>query len=628
MKAAMQIDSGNASVATIRQANPPAPLAIETFEAFRPYINLFDPGVKTLDSCCPLTNDLIFKPVHMIPKIVWKLNKEYKRQKAEGVKSPRVFHPDGDVFRPYQDMLAKILSEKHCERAIRGEDTYFYTSGRDVLGLMYLDIDAHFTFQTDKDRASRLVRAAFPFAFHAPSGRGTNELLKVAHAGEITRFNELCRRLQAAMRKVFNGAKILCDFEVKGTITFREEQVQDCEVFHEPVWKSGSLAKLPWNGGWNFSRLAEFKACETITLNRLETIVACLEQNVDDADWAAHRQALKKAETEAFKEAVERKLKLRVACTVTEGKPAAPAPTTAACTPTPSLAVPPTPIKASCSPTPAANATTQPSRPADFAAANGNPDRLRANIDLARLYAQQIKRIPRLDEFLAFLKANGFYTGSWDQTLSARRERCEYVLRVYVAQHWDASKLSSTKRIPVNIDKWNNFCKQFPVEWVESLNCKGVTKRFHLTREDARAYFAINWTLLVERPNADGSVPFDAILAFWKELYTTGKTTAYPTDDKIAALRAVFNERGIITITDPNYSPRLKKAIRYELGPNAPGQSDYWRKNDQVPETATTTTTKAEARTLSSTQHTYTTIGRHVSEVITGLAIPPCRAGP
>jgi len=597
----MEIDSEQAMGSATRRES----LAVETFKAFCPYINVYDPGIKTLDSACPLTDDLVFKPVHMIPKIVWKLNREYKDKKAAGESSPRVVHPNGRVFQPYPDMVAKILSAKHCERAIRGEDTYYYTSGKDFLGLMYLDIDAHFSFQTDEDWASRLVRAAFPFAFHAPSGRGTNELVKVAHAGQITRFNELCRRLQAAMRKVFNGAKILCDFEVKGTITDE---------------KSGSLAKLPWNRRWNYGRLEEFKACETITLYRLETIVVGLEQNADDADWAAERQALKKSESEAFQRAVEaaaeKRNKAKVTVTVPSTATEATPPTSAA------------PTTASCPPTPSSNATTQPSRPADFAAANANPDRLQANIDLARLYAQQIKRVPSVDEFLAFLKTNCFYTGCWEQTLSVRRERCEFVLRVYVAQHWDASKLRSSKRIPINIDKWNNFCKQFPEEWIESLNCKGVTKRFHLTREDAKAYFAINWTLLVEHPNADGSVPFDAILAFWKELYTTGKTTAYPTDDKIAALRAVFNERGIITITDPNYSPRLKKAIRYELGPNAPGQSDYWRKNDQVPETATATTTMAEVRTLSSTQHTFITISRHDCEVNTGLAIPPCRAGP
>jgi hypothetical protein len=149
-------------------------------------------------------------------------------------------------------------------------------------------------------------------------------------------------------------------------------------------------------------------------------------------------------------------------------------------------------------------------------------------------------------------------------------------------------------------------------------------KSFHLTREDAQAYFAINWTLLVEHPNPDGSVPFNGILAFWQDLYATGKTSARPTDDKIAALRGVFDTRGIITITDPNYSPRLRKAIRYKLGPNAPGQSDYWKTKGQEQRPATT----GEATTSPSTQHTYITISRHDNDCIAVLTIPPCRAGP
>lgn len=123
-------------------------------------------------------------------------------------------------------------------------------------------------------------------------------------------------------------------------------------------------------------------------------------------------------------------------------------------------------------------------------------------------------------------------------------------------------------------------------------------------------------------------MPFNAIMAFWEELYKTGKTTALPTQDKIAALRAVFHERDIVRITDGLYSPHIHKAIRYDLGAAAPGQSPYWQEDGP----------KGQP-TIPLTQQPYLMISRHcvpanLESQPTGsiglrkAAIPPCRAGP
>ena len=547
------------------------------------------------------TGIIISEPIHMISVLDWELNSQYKAQKAAGHK-PCVIYPDGSRrFNPYLEIVSKILSPEHCQKALLGQETYYYTSGKENLGIIYGDTDAHFDFQTDKDRASRFVRAAFPMAFNCQSPRGVNDLVKVYHGGELDRFNKLCYRLQAAMRRVFNSLHILCDFEVKGTVTHYEEKEDGRKHY-----KSGSLAKLPWNRIWNYAKLDQWKACATISLHALERIVNGLEKNPDDQVWAAHRQSLKAAETVAA---------VPVAPAVA-AVPVAAAPLTTAC-------VQPSPAKLT-----------------SFEAANANPDRLKANIDMARLYAQQVKRVPTVDVFLAFLHDNGYYTGSWEQTYTARRSRCKFVLHAYVESHFDPAKLKASAPTPIILDQWNNWAKQFPEHWVETLDRKGKIIRRHLDREDARVVFAINWALLHDRPNADSSVPYKWIMTCWEELYRTGKTTALPTQDKIGALRAAFHSRGIILITDPNYSPMLHKAIRYVFGPNAPGQSDYWKKKAAPKATpmmsivafasslliplASATSANLGWLFISFTHSHYTTISRHGVPTEGSPRPPPC----
>ncbi len=573
-------------------SGPCAELAEATFAAFRPYINVFDCGIKVVTPRRenPASHHIIFEegPIHLISKLDWDLHKEWKAQKAAGQK-PCVFFPDGRRFNPFLEVTSRILGPKHCQDALQGRETYYYTSGKESLGIIYNDGDAHFDFQTDGVRASEIVRAVFPMAFHHDSTRGFNELLKVYHGGLVSQFNKLCERLQAAMRRVFNGAHILCDVETKGTIT-GFEQDENGHKFH----KSGSLAKLPWNKRWTHDMLAQWKACETLHIDQLERIVVGLEKNHDDLEWAAHREGLKAAETLAKNPAA--KLGPRPTPTKPTGVVAS---VTDDHDESPVTALPASPLT--------------PTSLTSFEAANANPDRLKATIDIARLLTQHLKRIPTCDELLAFLKTNNYFTGSWEQTASKRRDRCKYVLRAYVEAHFDPAKLKAQSPFTINLDRWNNWVKQFPVAWVETYERKGQIVRRHVTREDARVYQAICWTLLKEFPNADSSIPYAWIMAAWQELFKAGKTTALPTQDKIGALRAIFHARGIVLITDPNYSPALHKAIRYALGPNAPGQSEYWITKSEAKETVVSAPLDSQ---INHSQHiTHITISRHDSQL-------------
>ena len=64
------------------------------------------------------------------------------------------------------------------------------------------------------------------------SKRGQNGYLKIRYQS-IREFNAAAGQLQAALGRLFLHLGILCDIEVKGTITHKD--------------KSGSLAKLPFS---------------------------------------------------------------------------------------------------------------------------------------------------------------------------------------------------------------------------------------------------------------------------------------------------------------------------------------------------------------------------------------------
>ena len=144
----------------------------------------------------------------------------------------------------------------HVQQHIEDGLLSYYTSGKRGLGLLYLDIDAHYRFQNDADRARELLQRFFP-AFFRTSNRGINGYLKVRYR-TITQFNRMADDLERTLKRLFDHFGILCDIEVKGTITTDQ--------------KSGRLAKLPFlaknpedmkdeTDTWDFEQLARFQRC-------------------------------------------------------------------------------------------------------------------------------------------------------------------------------------------------------------------------------------------------------------------------------------------------------------------------------------------------------------------------------
>jgi len=220
-----------------------------TFDAFEPFINIYDPGASCI------------APYHTISKQDWEL---FRRHKA-GEKP--LFFPDGTKFHPYNHVIRNIYSPEHVQKHFENEVSY-YTSGKKGFGLLYLDIDAHHSWQIDEIKAKDLLQRLFPFGYFRQSGRGQNGYLKIRYSS-IEEFNETAAQLQATLRQLFLQFEILCDIEVKGKITHKD--------------KSGSLAKLPFNTDvWNGDQLELFKTCPVVSIRRVSQTACQIAGLIDE----------------------------------------------------------------------------------------------------------------------------------------------------------------------------------------------------------------------------------------------------------------------------------------------------------------------------------------------------------
>ena len=383
-------------------------LAQDSFEAFQPFINLFDCGLKGYNG-----------PFHLITKEDWRI---YARHKA-GERGLR--YEDGEEFNPYRDVIRGIFSPKHVHEHIEEQETTYFTSGRKGLAMFYLDVDAHHPWQTDEYRAKAVLEKVFPSGYFRASNRGQNGYLKIRYQS-IREFNEVADHLQKALKRLFLHLGILCDIEVKGTITHNG--------------KSGSLAKLPFQtkcgchmrdetDSWNYPQLEKFKACPVVKAHQVEYIVRRLE-NVIDEKKVRRFGEYKKSLVQKEKRSKGEKLKNR-------SQAARPAqPTRPPVAPTPLAApAPPKPVRLVIPPiaSPAADAFQR------------NHEDVRPFV---RAFWREHRRFPTTQETLDWIKASNRFSGEWEDREGKRAKRVGQIL-AFTEQGFDPRKLSQGKHKPV-----------------------------------------------------------------------------------------------------------------------------------------------------------------------------------
>lgn len=249
-------------------------LAQASFEAFEPFINVFDPGLKLSDG------DII----HTITKEDWTLYRSYKA-------GERPCYPDSSKFNPYLDVIRNIYSPEHVHRHIEENKVTYSTSGRHGQGLLYPDIDAHEPWQTDQVRARQLLEKLFPFGYYRNSPRGENGYWKLRYSS-IAEFNVIANRLETTLQRLFLHCGILCDIEIKGTITddgvsgklaklpFTSRYGPD--LLHRRKWYWWETELLNTSEDWCWVRLEQFKNKPVVNVWRVDQIAKQIESFIDE----------------------------------------------------------------------------------------------------------------------------------------------------------------------------------------------------------------------------------------------------------------------------------------------------------------------------------------------------------
>jgi len=256
----------------------PPPLHVQTFEAFEPYVNVWDCGMKT---------DTIHRP------------------RTEALKIFRKGKPwsllDGEPFNPWLRVLQyKLTPEAIADHIFGRKDcatdkvVRYFTGGIDGLTLLMDDLDCHHQAQRPYLQAGvDLMRRTFPDLFGRDSGGGYHFYPKIdyrqwgtSRAGR-DRLRAWCQRREEILGDYLLGHGILLTFEVKG----------------QPSGSvRGHLAKLPFctyppctgRDSWNLTMLADFKAAPVLTLAEADRELAKVAAWTDEhqADVEANRKKM------------------------------------------------------------------------------------------------------------------------------------------------------------------------------------------------------------------------------------------------------------------------------------------------------------------------------------------------
>lgn len=162
---------------------PINPLAKATFEAFRPFLNLHDPGRKlpVLDQDGMAVRDettgqWLLTPKHTISKA---LRQRYEQDR-------RGLYVSGFLPGHYH---ARVFNARMVEQQIAGDETHYFTSGQTGSAVLYLDIDAHRPEQEPDVPASvELLSRLFPCAFQRESP-SAGPLLTVCESSRVRRLS-------------------------------------------------------------------------------------------------------------------------------------------------------------------------------------------------------------------------------------------------------------------------------------------------------------------------------------------------------------------------------------------------------------------------------------------------------
>jgi len=501
----------------------------------------------------------------------------------KGQDGSHVFDRDGwkFVLRQFQSWM---FSPDNLGRKL------YYTSGGRI-AMLYLDGDTHLAFQSKDDglAAQAVIEEEFrsrlgvtpPFL---GSERGRNGYLKVdvGHA-EPEEANQVFDELQVAIRLLLAKHGNLADFEVKGTLTWMDR----AGTLH-----AGRYGKLPTSSpDWTYRWQHDFMRIRPITLEQVKDFINQIRASVTEEDVRRHEVARHNAfvnhylplgpEQEAklareygswwIEETVEtyrqRKWIARTVLTermveklwpdyepeIISAEREEDTEPVAAEANNPSTVT--TPV-AGCS-----------QKALDEI--KNEPDSLKRQHEALMILARRLKRVPTLDEALAFIKLEGLFTGSWQQNARRRRARVKGILR-FISRTFNAAKCRNGS---VNVGKYTDWAaKKFPNGIVggkrKCLTPEGdvyeVQQHVSVSPQFIAIFMAVCEHALVQDKNGNDAFPHKRAKKLWETLYAKKAVTVKFCGRKWAVCREAMVRYGFVKITDRNYCHG--KAMKWDVG--------------------------------------------------------------
>ena len=542
-------------------------LAQESFDAFKPFINVFDGGVYGSDS-----------PIHLITKEDWRLYDLHKT-------GERPTYPDGSKFNPYLDVIRNIYGPEHVHKHIEDNKVTYHTSGRNGQGLLYLDIDAHHAWQTDQLKARDLLEQLFPEGYYRASGRGQNGYLKIRYSS-IAEFNQTADRLEETLERVFLHAGILCDIEVKGTITDNGKSGRlgklpfstryGPELLHQPEWQWFQLELLETTEDWCFIRLEQFKEKPIVNVRRVEQVARQIEGRIDDGKVSSFRQV-----KEALKLEHERKVEETVR----------PSSVSMAAAQHAHRGVEDAPVRHNLMATPvavksSANSTRQIPSTNRTGLCDGDAF-VRNQQDLlpfVREFYKRHRQFPKLDDALIHLRDNGLFSGRWEDNESKRAKRVGDIL-TFTAQTFDPNLLGSDDSLPLSLSvgkfSWwvqQRFGSKITTQVADLRRFDPVTltapqQKVSVPAKFIETFLIVADVCLNQDPLDNKAVPTNRIKKIWGMV----KGGSPWNQSYFQIVRKMFNRMKVIRIFDRQHA--TGKAWRWEVGSNFPAAS--WKEGQQ-----------------------------------------------
>lgn len=449
-----------------QRRDPPSQLALDTFAAFLPYINIWDCGIKYDD-----------EPKHMITKEDWK---NLERYKATGL--PQFYKNNGNLWKPHH-LFAGKFTARYIDKGISGQEVLYYTSSPHG-GIIYSDLDNHEEWQTDAPQVREHLEGELgTLAFWNGSPRGENGYTKVRFDRWQTEFyNEAVKEWQAVLQDYIWSLGYLTTVEAMGGATSRET--------------SAKLAKLPFNKNWTPARLEEWKATSEVTLEKFYGLIGWIKQHTTDtatleATRAKYRELKERSKAKNLELTNDQRLQLDSGkhhllelAAPANGDTGGNAPGTTDVGPShesvgssggsvPVLPDFPKPkgsfpsesslrepsektlraISPDCrrsagaiSPLPGSRLDRLAraawwNRPAWY----DDPDSFRRQFRGLLEYCRQLRRVVSVEEGLDMIQARRLYTGEWTDRLGKRTKRVIYILR-YIARTFDSAKCGRRKK--------------------------------------------------------------------------------------------------------------------------------------------------------------------------------------